>query len=110
MEFAIAVSIAMRPGAVSAVPEVTMNGRSEPASTGPEKQILFAPEPSNLKALIVWHQYRYCLGRRAAGVRTVYCDGIDPPVAIPVPLGTELHVVCIHDDRIGFLVIRWLIA
>ena len=39
VELAASSSVATRPGAASAVPEVTINGRSEPASAAPSVSI-----------------------------------------------------------------------
>ena len=38
-------SVARRPGATSPVPEVTIKGRSEPASTAPRGEYIFAKIP-----------------------------------------------------------------
>ena len=51
-----------------------------------------------LVTLVVRYEHSHGLGCGASCVRAGNGNGVNAPGAVPIPLGTELHMVRIYDD------------
>src|SRR5262249_7353545 len=68
------------------------------------------PVYCSLISLIVRHGHDYVLSRCAARVCARNRNGVNAPRTLAKPFGPELYMMGIHNDPVGFLIVRRLVA